>query len=91
MLVVTLPSMVIHLKQNYISHLPPSLHDGWQGPQPKHPGLIASLFPVTNVSGKTYDTFRFPTVLNVNVFVIEKVRQKKTTWGFIMHNYQQKC
>lgn len=78
MLVVTLPSMVIHLKQNYISHLPPGLHDGWQGPQPKHPGLIAPLFSVTNVIRKTYDTFRFPTVLNENMFAIGKVRYKNT-------------
>lgn len=68
--------MVIHLKQNYISHLPPGLHDGWQGPQPKHRGLIAPLFSVTNVTRKTYGTFRYPTVLNENVFVIRKVRQK---------------
>lgn len=78
MLVVTLPSMVIHLKQNYISHLPPGLHDGWQGLQPKHPGLIASLFSVTNVTKKTYDTSRFPAVLNENMFVIGKRRLKKT-------------
>ena len=70
--------MVIHLKQNYISHLPPGLHDGWQGPQPKHPGLIAPLFSVTNVTRKTYDTFRFPTVLNENMFAIGKVRYKNT-------------
>lgn len=76
MLVVTLPSMVIHLKQNYISHLPPGLHDGWQGLQPKHPGLIAPLFSVTNVTRKTYDTSRFPAVLNENMFVIGKGDKK---------------
>ncbi len=69
--------MVIHLKQNYISHLPPGLHDGWQGPQPKHPGLIAPLFSVTNVTKKTYDTFQFPTVSKENMFVIGKSKIKK--------------
>lgn len=68
--------MVIHLKQNYISHLPPGLHDGWQGPQPKHPGLIAPLFSVTNVTRKTYGNFRFPALLNENMFVIGEARQK---------------
>lgn len=54
MLVVTLPSTVIHLKQNYISHLPPALRDGWQGRQPKRWALIVPLSFVTNITGETH-------------------------------------
>lgn len=68
--------MVIHLKQNYISHLPPGLCDGWQGLQPKQLGLIAPLSSVTNVSRKTDGTLWFHTVLNENMFVKENLRLK---------------
>lgn len=48
----------IHLKQNYISHLPQSLCDGWHRSKAKLKP-IATLFS-GNVTSKTYDTPWFP-------------------------------